>query len=98
MTPTMIIIMMIIIFIIMIVIILIIEIIYYNYNYTREARDPRRKAFFLCLPFSLPLTSPNQPLRQPHSDPHPIVSFPFLSLSRFLPQFDGQTDLSHIIV
>jgi len=42
----------------------------------------RQKARFCVSPFPSP--------RQPHPDPHPMVHFPFSSLCRFLPQFDGQ--------
>ena len=76
----------------MIVIILIIEIIYYNYNYTREARDPRRKASFCVSPFPFP----SHPQTNHYDNPIPIhipsYLFHFYPLAGFcLNLMDRQT-------
>jgi len=42
--------------------------------------------------FSPSTRTPTPTQRQPNPDLHPIVFFTFLSIHRFLPQFDAQTD------
>ena len=57
------------------------------------------KSIFLRLPLSLPFTPLNRPLHDNLiPDPHPVIPFSFSSLSPFLPEIDGQTDLSRIII
>ena len=55
-------------------------------------RYGRLKSTCYALPISLPLTLPNQPPRQHHPDPYPMVPFPFSFLCQFLPHFDPQKD------
>ena len=64
--------------------------------WTNEYIPPaaRQKACFMHLPVSFPLTPRDKPRQQPNL----IVPFLFSSISRFLPDINGQTDLSCIIV
>jgi len=50
----------------------------------------RRKEWFCVSPFPS-LHTPTNPTTT-NRDPRPTVPLPFLSLSRLLPEFDGQTD------
>jgi len=58
---------------------------------------PAEKHVFRVSAFSSP-TPRNQPHYNPIPDPYPMVPLPFSSLlAGFLPQFDGQTNISCII-